>query len=470
MPGNERFAATRLRRGLSLNQAAPLALGLGSVVIAFYAMSNASLAVLMAYLIFGLAGLAISQRGGTPVRIYLMVYGLAAVATVALVAVYTAAYGKPYWGGGSDELYFEQIGIAFAERYGIWDYGSIKGNLVVEWESMAGYLYLMGLLVKFSQWFDGFHTVVPRLFNAMCLGLVSVLTYHISLRLQLQKCTALAAALFAGLFPYLMWISVQSMRDIFQALLILTVVYLWLPDSKNRWLYPIPVMLAFSLLLLIPIWEIRKGQAFVLIILIVMAYISNRYTWTPTNLFFLSIPMLAIGVLALSEFYTVFQDGFESYFMAASQYTEYQTAGGSSGSIGLSRVIYETPIFPLGWALRFAYIFVSPLPVVFWPAHNAWLSIGTAIQILFLPFLFFGIKQGLRLPQWRVLILALLMFFIAVAMFTVTFRHSTYWMVMAIPIGALGWERYTGRHINVFIATGATLGWLGTIYFGLQLL
>jgi len=470
MPGNARFATTRLWRGLSLNQAALLGQSLGSVVIAFYAMSNASLAVLMAYLIFGVAGLVISRRGGTQVRIYLTVYGLAAVATVALAAVYTAAYGNPYWGGGSDEFYFEQIGIAFAEHYSIWDYNSIRGNLVVVWESTTGYLYLMGLLAKFSQWFGGFHTVVPRLFNAMCLGLVSVLTYHISLRLQLQRRTALAAALFAGLFPYLMWISVQSLRDIFQALLVLTVVYLWLPDHKNGWLYPVPVLFVVSSLLIIPIWEIRKGQAFVLIILIVIAYISNRWSWTPTNLFFLRIPILAVGVLALREFYTVFQDGFELYFMAASQYTEYQAAGGSSESIGLSLVIYETPIFPLGWALRTAYVFVSPLPVSFWPAHNAWLSIGTVIQILCLPFLFFGIKHSLRLPQWRVLILAFVMFFIAMAMFTVTFRHSTYWMVMSIPIAALGWERYRGRHINVLMATGATLILLGMIYLGIKVL
>jgi hypothetical protein len=207
-----------------------------------------------------------------------------------------------------------------------------------------------------------------------------------------------------------------------------------------------------------------------MIILMVVAYIHNRRSWTLTNLVLLTLPILVVGVLALREFYAVFQNGSALYFEAASQYTEYQAAGGSSESIGLSRVVYQTPIFPLGWALLSVYAFISPLPILFWPVYNIWLSIGTVIQMLFLPFLFFGIKQSLRLPQWRVLTLAFVMFFIAMAMFTFTLRHSTYWMVISIPLAALGWERYRGRHINVFIVTGAILGWLGTIYLGVKVL
>ena len=56
--------------------------------------------------------------------------------------------------------------------------------MVVPWHNSTGYIYLIALLNKFSQIFDGFNTMLPRLFNGFALGLIGFATYKIALNLD----------------------------------------------------------------------------------------------------------------------------------------------------------------------------------------------------------------------------------------------------------------------------------------------
>ena len=79
--------------------------------------------------------------------------------------------GFLYFLRGSDELHYEEVGLAFAQTLDLFDYIGIRGNLVPVWHNSVGYIYVVGVLDKFALLFGEAHTMVPRLFNAAMLGL-----------------------------------------------------------------------------------------------------------------------------------------------------------------------------------------------------------------------------------------------------------------------------------------------------------
>ena len=454
-------------RSISLKMGSALAIWLGTLLITRYGYNQASLVTLMAYATFFLAGFAVVWRSGaTSIRIFATVYGTATVATVALAWIFTNAYGVPYWNGGSDELHYEEAGIEFAQRFGLFDYGAIREGIVQEWHNSVGYIYLMGLQVKFSELFGGFHTMVPRLLNAACLALLSVMVFNIGLRLRLQKRIAIAAALFSGCLPLMMWVSVQTLRDIIQTLLLVTLVYLWVPDHKNRWRYSVPVLILLSVLLLLPIWELRKPQAFVALAIMAFAIVSNRSSYKPMQLVLLTLPIAMACAHLISLFYAVLNKDVLDFIDATESYAELRGTGGTGG--GLSSIVFETPLFPIGWLYRTTYALISPLPVEFLPIDKAWLSLGTVIHLLFLPFMWMGLKRAFWHQAWRLIAGAFVLLFIGMAMFTFSSRHITQYLPFAILLAALGYENYLGDHRRVWLAMGALGAAMGVTYVVLK--
>ena len=380
---------------LKLKQITPLVLGLGTFVIILYAITQYSLAILMAFYIFGLSGLVLVWRSGaTSIRIFTIIYGIASIVAIMLSLILSNEYGVPYVGGGSDELHYERKGIEFAQHFGLFDYRTIRGGLVRVDHNSVGYVYLVGLLAKFSVIFGGFHTMVPRLFNAACLALLSVVVFNMGQRLRLQKHTALIAALFVGGLPLMMWVSVQTLRDIIQALLLVTLVFLWLPNHNSRWRYSLPVLLLLSGFAMLPIWEMRKAQALIFLVLAAFAIITNRHSYKPLRFVFLSLPVFLISAYVIAQFYGYLSKNVLYNLELFELYSEYRIGDSVGG--GLSSIVFETAIFPFGWIYRVLYALISPIPVSYDTIDKAWLSIGTIIHLLFLPFLWIGIKQGIH--------------------------------------------------------------------------
>jgi hypothetical protein len=427
-----------------------------------------SLATLVAYAIFGFLGFALVWcLGGKSIRIFAIVYGTATVAAVVLAEIFTASYGVPYMEGGSDELHFEEVGVKFSQNYGILNYGDIRGNLVDQWHNSIGYIYLIGLLAKFSAWFGGFHTMVPRLFNAACLGILSVLVYQTGLRLRLQNRTAVAAALFAGCLPLMVWVSVQTLRDLLQSLLIMSLVNIWLPNQNNRWRFSLPVLISLSFLLMMPIWEMRKPQALVALIFIAFAIMSNRRSFKPLQFILLTLPIAVAAAYLIAMFYTLLHTDILDLIDSIDSYAEMRGEGGTGG--GLSSIIFESSLFPIGWLYRIAYALATPLPVEFLPIDKAWLSIGTVVHFMFLPFLLIGLRKAIGYPAWRLIVVAFILLFIGMAMFTFTARHITQYLPLAILLTALGFESHRGDLQKIFLTTGIIGGCLGLTYIVLKI-
>lgn len=419
-----------------------IALGFGAITIITYAVVLGSLSVLIAYLVFGVIGLMLIIRGGViSVRIYFTIYNIAVFAAVILALIFISDFGVPYWEGGSDELMYESTGLEFAGHYGLLDYGDIAGGIVTKSHNSVGYIYIVGLMAKLCEIFGGFDTMVPRLFNAMCLALLSTMIYIIALRLELQLKTAISAALFSGLLPLMMWVSVQTLRDIIQALFLVTLLFVCLPYSSGKRRFSKPVMFLLSLLLVLGMMEIRKGQAFIAMIYVVYALFTTKGVMRPIQLIFWVTPISLFIVYIYIRFNTLFGDDVMNMMLSIDDYTDYRL---NIAGEGVSSIIFKQQLFPVGWISRVVYALVSPLPVIYKRFDVAWLSFGTMLHILFIPFLGIGIKNAFSEKAWRHVLILFIFIFIGMTMFTFTIRHIIQYLPFAILLSSLGFDTYRG--------------------------
>lgn len=436
-------------------------LNISTLLILFYALGEGVAAIFAAYFIFGLVGLMFVFRGGSDlVRIYLTIYSLSSIAAVLLAWSYTLSYGVPYCVGGSDELMYEASGLEFGKNHGIFDYENIRGKIVEESHNSVGYVYLVGLLVKFSSIFDEFHTMVPRLFNAMCLSATSVLIFLIGQRLGLKKITSVNAALFTGCLPLMQWVSVQTLRDVVQTLLLVLLVFCWLPNDQGKWRYASLNILIFSILLFIPMWELRKGQVFVGFLFTIFVFLGNFFSLNLWRLFLLMFPFLFLVLYFFSQYQDILFSDVNHFLDQIDSYNEYRSSSDVGG--GVSQVIFNTPMFPFGWLYRISYALVSPLPVVFAPLYNLWLSFGTMIQIIFIPFLGMGLWRSITHSVWRYVALIFLLLFLGVAIFTFTVRQLIQSLPFGILLASFGFENYRRDPRYVYL-----IGLFGGVILGL---
>jgi len=452
---------------IMLDKVAWYAFVLGTLTIIAYSLKESSLAILMAYLVFGVLGLTLVWRSGVTGRhIYMTVLGFSTVAIIVLTLSYIREYGVPHINAGSDVLMYEMTGKMFAKGFGIFDYNAIRGNVVSEGHNSVGFVYLVGLFVKLSDNFDGYHTIVPRLFNSVCLGLISVLIFTMGQRLGLQRKTTVVAALFSGCMPLMVSVASDVLRDIVQSLLIMTIIFLWIVDSRGKWRYPVPVLLLLSAPLMLVIWEIRAAQVFVIIIIISIALLTNYQLFKPVQLVSTLLPIIILGAYFAYQFKADVLMDVEHYFGSIDRYAMHRL--GNVSYIGMSNIVFEEPLFPIGWLYRTAYALVSPLPVAYETLYSAWTSLGTIIHILFIPFLLLGLKGTASALGWRTLASTFVLLFIGMAMFTFTDRHMTQFLPFAILLAARGVENYENHPLRVWLFMGLAGASLAIIYVSLR--
>lgn len=430
-----------------------------SLVIIAFSLAEMSLAVPISFLVFGGIGLMIARRfDRTSAQIFIVVYRLGVIAAIILYYSYITAYGVPYLLGGSDDLHYEKAGAYFSEQYGLLDYGVIRGNVVKWSHNSVGYVYLVGVFHRFSDLFGGFHTMIPRLFNLMCLGLISVGVYKISLLFSLRQRTAVIAALFAGLLPMMVYTAAHTYRDIFISLWFVWLIYLWTSAGRTVDLRSIFIPILFTLIAMVVLFEFRKGQAFVVPLIGVIGLLSQKQY---TGIKRVAV-ILALIIAGVSCFFFAAYIGQESagFLLQADRYSVHrvEVTGG-----GLSTVVFTTPP-PMGYLLRVAYALISPLPVLSSRVYQIWLSLGTIVQFFFIPFLFIGIALSIRDRFRWVLIGAFGMLLVGMAMFTFQIRHIVQFLPFGVILASIGYERYRSSRAIIFGSMGLLGVEMATIY------
>ncbi len=413
---------------------------LSLVLILIFSFYQSKISILLSYLLFSLILIPLFKLNSIASKLSLLVYSLSSIFSIILFFIFINDYGLPYSAGGSDELTYEEIGKEFALNYGFLQYGSIRNNLGYDWHNSVGYIYITGLMYKLGSFFDGFHTLIPRLFNCLCLSYITFFIYLTANKLGLKPKNLIYSSLIVGLYPLMMWVTVQTLRDIIQSLLLVIIVYLWIPNKFGKFSFPFFLNLLLTVLILIPVWEMRNGQAFVGVFFVIISIFLYYKNLSIKNKLFVFLP---VGILFIFLFIdlnnSLFSD-IEGIFLGAEIYTQGRSGEWGTGG-GLSKFIFEKQLFPFGWIYRVVYALISPLPIAFVSIDYAFMSIGSIFQIIYLPFLFIGIYYSFFNKKWIQIFLIFLLLFLGMSMFTFTIRHICQYLPFAVLLIFLGIEQ-----------------------------
>lgn len=454
------------KKNISLRTTCLLAVFSTFLIMGGFSVIELTPSIFFSFILFGFLGFSLTTRiNPMAVNIFLTVYAFSALFAFLLYFHYVSVYGSPYWSGGSDELEYEILGKEFANNYSIFNYGSIREDLVPVWHNSVGYIYLVGLLTKLASVLGGEHTMVIRIFNSACLGIIAVMVHGLAKSLNFKQNTVFWASILAGCLPLMMWTAGQSLRDIPVSMLLISVVFVWSPDSFGKQRYSIFYILIITILLSLALFELRRAQGFVILITASIGLFTGsdkRYKWIRILWILLSILLVFWLLIMFSDILT---SDLDLILMSSESYSTYRTEerGG-----GLSTIVFSSSP-PLSYLLRTSYALVSPLPVISSKLYVLWLSIGTVFQIFFLPFFFKGIYISLRTKTWWVVSSAFIMIFVGMAMFTFTTRHITQYLPLGILITALGYERYSGEKKRVFFIMGGFICAMIILYGGLKI-
>lgn len=417
------------------------------VVVGVYGVVKMTPAVVVAFYAFGLLGLlAAAKMGLSERRLFQAVFCLNVLFMVGLYVIYMNRYGSPYSAGGSDDATFEKHAKTVATLVAPFDYAGIDVQVSVG--TTKSYVYLLSWLYRLSIPFGGFDTLIPRLLNALMLSLTALLVFRIGTeRLGLRRETSLVAGMVAGLLPMSMYVSAHTFRDPVITFILVLLVYLWSGATNlraRRWV----LLLLLTVFLLAVMWDMRERIAQVTILLLLFAfYQANRSNRILRNV--LLVILIVLVVFVALELADVI-DFFDSihWKWVAGQINRYKWLRISYNQGGLGEAIFRAPP-PWSLILRPAYLVISPLPVPSAEIERDWLSIGTILHVLSLPFVFLGAWYMVRRRQGLVFLLTLALLFASVAYVTFTDRHLVMYAPFGILVAAYGYERYRERNLSL---------------------
>lgn len=426
-----------------------------------------SIATWLLFLIVA-GGLVARRQGKTPLNIFLIVFPVAVLGTLFLYTIYLERYGTPYYVGGSDDVAFEKAGRAVADALGVLEYGRIRGEIVKSTHNAVGYVYFVSLLIRVSDHLGGFHTLIPRFVNAAALALLASSTYVCGIRCRLAHRTAVAAALLTGIAPVMVYTAVHTFRDTLTSLITMAVVLEWVGEPPAPGRAHAARRIGVTALGAIALSELRQFQAVATLGIVLVALVAATGVGRGRAVIGrrLSRLVLSIGGLAATGF-ALSPPGRQLILRLGSsleRYTDYRLGMAD----GLSRFVFGAP-FPWTYALRALYALVTPFPVLTGDIDRLWLSVGTILQWLLLPFVLLGLRAALRQRRWWTVVSALIFMFSGMALVSFTSRHIAQFLPYAALVGGLGYERSRSSRAFLVLGSAGCGLLLGLVYVCLKL-
>jgi len=411
---------------------------LGSVA---FSITCQTPAVLIAFCVFGVIGLVVATRWGpSESRTFTIIYCSNVLFVIALYLIYLQRYGSPYFIGGSDDFSFELVAKEIVARLGAFEYSQIRGNIVPASYNSVGYVYLLSLLYRISELLGGFHTLVPRLLNSLVLSLLGVLVLRFARnRLQLKESISFKVGLAVGLMPIMMFISAHTFRDIIVGFLLFMLVYTWSSYALGGVIFRLALFL-WTPLCILALWEFRSFSAIVGCSLVLISFYESLRWRNKGKKNMALFSWVAFGTLV--TLVLLISSNHWEWFMrrAATVYRGY-TSYRIGLSPGLSTFVFASPE-PLSFVLRVIYASVVPFPILTVQVERLWISLGTLVQVFFLPFVGVGVWKLAREKRVLGIWVGFLGLFIGEVLLSFSVRH----VAMYFPFGALiagyGYECY----------------------------
>lgn len=445
-------------------------ISLAFLSISIFAAGFYSFSIFVSFFLFGIIGIGISSiQGYVGIKIFSLIYSTATTFAILFYFIFQIQYGTPYGGGGSDSLGYEKHAEIVARSVLIYDAEAIGQVIDQPYHNSKGYIYFISLLIRFSDLLGGFHTMIPRLFNACMLGVSSVLVYGISRKIALSSQQALNSALVTGLFPIMIYVADQSLRDIPILVLMLLSVYLSINLIQTKYfLKQLIILISFIPLFLI-MMELRMLNLVNIGIVLGVALFVKLFSvkkFSNTHIFLTIITALFAYTLIMTSELSLFID---LVAKLDSSGTDLADGVDRAGEGGLSLILFNLPT-PFNYFGSLFYSFITPLPILYTTDFDwNFLSVGTFYQFLFIPFVFAGIKCSYRSALMLPVFFIFLISFGGYVFGSFTFRHITYIVPFAAIYGVIGYERYKKQRWIIWPTLSFVLVFLLLVYYAIKL-
>lgn len=392
-----------------------------SVFFAIYAGSTTSLVVMALSIVLILLGGKLRL-----LSVLGFVYGNLIV--VCLYEYYKSKYGVdfPYYLGGSDDLHYEMNALIYAQEYKIRDYFMIKGDLLPQWHNSPGYIYIVALQAKLANVIGEYNTLIPRIYNIFFLALTSIISYKFSReRLQLSEKSSQLVMIAIFSVPLMVYFSSHIYRDIIVTTLFVHIFYLL--TARKITLF-IAIAIGVELAILSQLRFLSFALMFVFVAIGVFDNLKNKALKISLILLvFLLLIYLSItfNILDLLSYYN-------------SGYTEYRL----NLTDGMAQKIFSLPL-GLSVIPRLLYLSVIPVPNFSLDFVRIFLSVGTTIQMFFIPFMVaasYRILKSANKNAKKVLVVFTVLYF-GLAMTSFAERQLLMLYPFAIFILVYGWEK-----------------------------
>lgn len=330
---------------------------------------------------------------------------------------YQSKYGVPYYGGGSDDLYYE-INSRYIISRGYLMPEQLITDSKLQYHNSKGFLWILSWIIRLSDIVGGYHTLTFRILNIFFLMTLSILTYRYFVEnYNFSRKQNLIVLYALALFPNCQYISLHVFRDTLNILLLFSIFFIWNSNSlkTNKKVVPIKLILTVMITYL-AYWIRAQNIIFIGAIILISLFLKNKNLSIKNFGVFLTLAIVAIVIA--NQFKVM-----EEIINFNDRYTNYRL----SVNDGLSNRVFSMNLFPFGIFARLVYGLISPFPVSIIDFLNMFsdidifsnviIAFGVIVQILMLPYLF----KNIRYVDKVMMIFTILLLGIVITTFT--FRH-----------------------------------------------
>lgn len=429
-----------------------------------------SIATFVCYILFACIGLLLSfPQGRFGLKIFTIVYSISSVCAILFYFLFQFQYGSPYQGGGSDSLAYETFAAEIKNVVHSYDSEAIGQTINEIYHNSKGYIYLISLLMRLSDLLDGYHPMIARLFNASLLGGSAVIVYSLAIKILLSSRQAFNSAMVTGLFPIMIFVGVQSLRDIPIVFLMLLSVLISTSLIKSKGFFRSFFLMLLFIPLVLVVMEFRLTNTInigiVLFVGISVKFFSIRKI-SNMQIAFAVICLFGVYNFLLRYDLPLFIDLIGRLDSSQSALSEGLDRAGEGG---LSLILFNLPV-PFNYFGSLFYSFITPLPIIY-PDNIDWnfLSVGTIYQFVFIPFIFIGLKNTWRTGLMLPLLAMFLICFGGYVFGSFTFRHITYIVPFAAIYGVIGYNKYQSQRWVIWPSMFGVLVFLIFSYYLIKL-
>lgn len=406
-----------------------------NVVLLLVSFSEESTSpILMSLILTGL-GLFILRNRGEESELFIIGFCVSVLYGLFLYYYYYSVNGSPFFNVPlSDDSSYERDGLEYAEKLGIFEYGRISPLVVSSGHNSKGYVLLVGAIGKFADHIGGYHTLLPRIFNAFLHSFCVVFLFRLMRIYHTSSAQCFKVAVLFACFPHLVYLSGHIYRDTLVCFAFTFCIYKSLKENTTPldWLYIVLIVVGLS--------QLRFFSMIMLMGSLGLIVLFTRVKSKKLRLTLLG--GAAVGVVGSVLFINAVSGSFSGSIWGMLMDSQAYYTGLRSGaeySTGIAAKILQMDILPFGFIARSAYLSINPLPFLDFKLPIFINGLGTLLQLpLFVYsslFTYKNFKNRHLLPLFAVLWFP----FVSIALTSFQLRHMVMFYPFLFILGALGY-------------------------------